>query len=84
DYNAIVTQLVNAEFGPQTQNLQSQSNKLDTKISAVGSLKSNLNDFYNSLSQLVSGGTLATQPTSSDATIVKASVIPGQSASGLA
>ncbi|MGJ3648409.1 flagellar filament capping protein FliD [Sphingomonas sp. GlSt437] len=84
DYNAIVTQLVAAEFGPQTQTLQDRSAKLDTQISAVGTLKSNLNDFYSSLSQLVSGGTLATQPTSSDSTIVKASVIPGQSASGLA
>lgn len=84
DTASLATSLVNAQFAQKTQVLQDRGTKLDTQISAIGALKSNLTSLATGLSQLITGGTLAAQPSSSNQNVVKASVIPGQSASGLA
>jgi flagellar hook-associated protein 2 len=84
DITSLVSSLIDAQFTPKTQTLNDQNSKLTTQISAVGTLKSSLTDFATGLSQIVSGGSLVTAPTSSNTNIVKATGISGKSASGLA
>lgn len=83
DMASLVNSLVNAQYATKTQQLTDRSDKLTTQISAVSQLKSNLTDFSTGLSQLVTSGSLTTQPTSSNTSIVKASSLAGASASGL-
>lgn len=83
DIAALVSDLVSAQYTPKTQQLNQQNSKLNVQISAISNLKSNITSFATGLSQLVTDGSLSTAPTSSNAGIVKASAIPGQSAQGL-
>lgn len=83
DIASLVNSLVNAQYATKTQTLNDRASKLDTQISEIGALKSGLTDFANGLKDLVSGGTLTTQPTSARTDIVKVSAIGGKSASGL-
>lgn len=84
DISSVVASLISAEFSTKSQNLTDRSNQLDTQISAVGTLKSSITSFASGLNQLVQSGTLVTQPTTSNSSIVTASVLPGKTASGLA
>ncbi len=84
DMTALVNSLVSAQYSTKTQALNDKSSKLSTQISAVGTLKSNITDFASGLSQLVTGGTLVTAPTSSNTNVVNVTGLAGQSAAGLA
>lgn len=83
DTASLVTTLVEAQFSQRQQILDDRNSKLDTQISAISSLKSSLSSLSTGLQQLVVGGTLSAQPSSSNTGIVKASLIAGSSAAGL-
>ena len=83
DTAALVSQLVDAQFANKTRLLTSRQETVEAQISAVARLRSNLNGFSSALTSLVSGGSLSTQPVSSDATVIAASLLPGANIAGL-
>jgi flagellar hook-associated protein 2 len=78
-----VSSLVTADFAAKTSALSSQADTLTSQISGVSSLKSSVSDFATALASLVKGGTLTTQPTSSDANVLTATALSGAKLSGL-
>ena len=83
DIKALVESLVDAQFSSKKALLDTRETAIKAQISAAGELKSAVSGFSNALATLARGGTLSTQPTSSDTGIVKASLLTGSSAAGL-
>lgn len=83
DIGALVTSLVDAQFQPKTRAFTKREETLTAQISAVAGLKNGITTFASALSSLVKGGTLSTQATSSNASIVKATALPGGNVSTL-
>jgi flagellar hook-associated protein 2 len=83
DISALVGSLIEASFAAKNEQLTTKSEALTAKISKVSELKSGIADFATALSQLTAGGTLATQPTSSNSGIVGVTRLPGADLSGL-
>lgn len=83
DTKALVSSLVDAQFGPKTTALKTRTDTLTAQISALSQLRSGLTGFQSALTSLVSGGTLSTQPVSSDTSILNVGLLPGASISGL-
>jgi len=79
----LVTGLVTAQYEAKTQRIDSRSESLKAQISTLAELKSGMSGFASALSNLVKGGTLSTQATSSNTAIVKASALPGKQLTGL-
>lgn len=77
DYSALVDQLVTATFQTRNNQLASLNRTLTAEISSATTLKNNISSFASGLKTLATGGTLSTQVTSSDASIIKASALPG-------
>lgn len=84
DISALVTSLVDAQFAAKTQVLEKKEETLTAQISAVSDLKSAITGFDTALKSLIKTGSLATQPTSSNSSIVKVSTLSNGSAAGLA
>jgi flagellar hook-associated protein 2 len=84
DTKALVAQLVAAQRDPRVTTLTAKAKAITTQISGLAQIKSGLANFSTSLGTLVAGGTLSTQPSSSDATTVKASLISGAKLGALA
>jgi flagellar hook-associated protein 2 len=84
DISALVTSLVDAQYAAKTSALTKKGDSLKAQISAVSDLKSSITGFDNALKTLIKTGTLATQPTSSNTNVVKATTLSGGSAAGLA
>jgi flagellar hook-associated protein 2 len=82
DFVALANQLVDTQFATKLKNLTATDTKLTAQISGVGQIKSGITAFSSSLTTLVKGGTLATQPTSSNTAIVKTAALPGAKLSG--
>ncbi|OQW41431.1 MAG: hypothetical protein A4S12_08600 [Proteobacteria bacterium SG_bin5] len=76
DYAALVSGLVDAQFAAKNQQLTAKSDALTAQISSTGNLKSVIGQFAGSLKSLTKGGTLATQPSSANANVVRASALP--------
>ena len=83
DTGTLVTSLVEAQFAARTAALKSKSDTLTSQISGVASLKSTMTGFSTALANLVKGGSLQTQPTSSNATVLSATAQSGAKLSGL-
>jgi flagellar hook-associated protein 2 len=83
DTRALVSSLVDAQFAAKTQSLTARKETLAAQISALSQLRSNLNGFSTALTTLVSGGSLSTQPVSSNTSVLGVSLLPGASISGL-
>lgn len=83
DTASLVDSLVNAQFALKEQQYSSQSDTLTAEISSVGTLQSGISGFATALSQLIQGGTLATQPTSSNSNILTVSGVTGSDLSNL-
>ncbi|RYD25251.1 MAG: hypothetical protein EOP89_09585 [Lysobacteraceae bacterium] len=83
DTGALVPALVTAQFAAKTAALTAKSTALTSQISGVSSLKSAITTFSSALDSLVKGGTLQTQPTSSDVSSISATAISGAKGSGL-
>lgn len=58
DLESLVSQLLAAERGPRTQRLDATDERLSAEISAVGSVKSKLSEFKESLEELQQEGNL--------------------------
>ncbi|MEI9850226.1 MAG: flagellar filament capping protein FliD [Sphingomonas sp.] len=83
DIPSLVTQLVDAQFAARKATLTKRSDALTTQISAAAGLKTAIAGFDTALKSLIKTGSLATQPTSSNASIVKVSALAGASVAGL-
>ena len=83
DTGALVPALVTAQFAAKTAALTAKSTALTSQISGISSLKSAITTFSSALDSLVKGGTLQTQPTSSDTGSISATAISGAKVSAL-
>jgi flagellar hook-associated protein 2 len=83
DISALVDSLVENAFTNQNQQIAAKTEALTSQISQVGTLKSNISDFASALASLTSGGSLATQPTSSNSGILTVTRLPGGNLAGL-
>ncbi len=77
DTDAVVTGLTAAQKSGTEAPIIAQQTANAAQISAVGSLSSEISAFSSSLTTLVSGGSLQSTPTSSDASIASATAIAG-------
>ena len=84
DTGTLVPALVTAQFATKTAALTAKSTALTSQISGISSLKSAITAFSTALDSLVKGGTLQTQPTSSDTSSISATAISGAKVSALA
>lgn len=83
DVGALVTSLVEAQYSVKSKQFETRAETLTSQVSAVSSLKNGISGFSTALASLVGGGTLATQVSSSNAAVVKASTVTGASVTGL-
>jgi flagellar hook-associated protein 2 len=83
DIRQLVDNLVESQFAARTAQLDTRQETLTAQISAASELKSAITGFSTALSTLARGGSLATQPTSGDASVLKASLLSGGTASNL-
>jgi flagellar hook-associated protein 2 len=83
DIRALVDSLVEAQFSTKTAMLDTRQETLEAQISAAGELKSAMSGFSNALATLARSGSLSTQPTSGDISVVRTSLMTGSSVAGL-
>lgn len=83
DTRALVSSLVDAQFAAKSQALTARQETLTAQISALSQLRSGLTGFSSALSNLVTGGTLSTQPVSSDTSVLNVALLPGANIAGL-
>jgi flagellar hook-associated protein 2 len=83
DTDTLVTGLVEAQFAAKTAALTARSDKLTAQLSGVSTLKSAITDFTAALESLVKGGTLQSQPVSTDPSVLTATAITGARLTGL-
>lgn len=84
DTAQLIEDLASAQRGPQEARIKARETANTAQISAIGSLAGAIDSFASSLQNLIEGGTLFTQPTSSDANIVGVSALAGHALGGLA
>jgi flagellar hook-associated protein 2 len=77
DTAKLVEELANASRAPKVELLGKRLQTVQAKISAVAQARSDLENFANSLSELVAGGSLQSQPQVSDSAIASAVAISG-------
>ncbi len=77
DLKALVASLVDAQYAAKTAQITAKADTLTAQISGVAKLKSAITGFDSALKSLVKGGTLATQPTSSNVGVLGVSLIAG-------
>jgi len=83
DTDALVTGLVSASFDPKDSALKTKEDANTAKISSLGTLTGGIDAFANALQQLVAGGTLKSQPSTSDSSVVTATAQNGTNISSL-
>ena len=83
DTASLVTSLVSASFDPKDAQLKTKEDANTAKISALGTLTSGIDAFAKALQSLVAGGTLKTQPSTSDSSIVTATAQAGSNVGNL-
>ena len=83
DTASLVSSLVQAQFAAKNAALTKRENTLNAQISSVAKLQSGITGFASGLKTLVKSGSLITQPTSSDSSVLTASALPGARLSGL-
>ncbi len=83
DTASLVSSLVQAQFAAKNAQLTKRENALTAQISSVAKVQSGITGFASGLKSLVKGGSLVTQPTSSDNSVLTASALPGAKLSGL-
>ncbi|WP_447727568.1 flagellar filament capping protein FliD [Sphingomonas koreensis] len=83
DTAALVKELVEAQFKNRNAAIAKREETLTAQISAATTHKSNITTFATALSSLSRGGSLATQPTSSNTGILNVSRLSGANLSAL-
>jgi flagellar hook-associated protein 2 len=81
DTGTLITNLTNATFSTKEQTQTTKESANTAQISEVATLSNDMTTFSSALNTLISGGTLQTQPTSSDTSVVS---VTGQSGAQLA
>ena len=84
DTSSLVDQLATASIANKKTALTTRETANTAQISDLANAVSTINSFSTSLSSLISGGTLYTQPTSSNTSVVSVSAVAGARLSGLA
>ncbi|MFW2829618.1 flagellar filament capping protein FliD [Sphingomonas sp. ID0503] len=84
DTTQLVTNLVSAQREAKDTIFKAKTEKLTTQISGISQLKSGILNFSTALTSLIAGGTLTTQPTTSDANAISVAGIAGVKPSGAA
>lgn len=84
DVKQLVTDLSNASRDPKVQRMATLTQANQTRISALGQARSDLDGFANSLGQMVTDGTLRSTPTVSDDSVLSATSRAGLSADSFA
>jgi flagellar hook-associated protein 2 len=77
DTASLVTALVQAQFAAKTAAITSRGAALTAQISGAATLKNNIGTFASALATLSGGGSLQTQPVSSNPTALGATAISG-------
>jgi flagellar hook-associated protein 2 len=77
DTARIVQDLAEASRAPKAEQFGVRAEAIRAKISAVAQARSDLDSFVSSLRDLIAGGTLQTQPTPSDPSMLSATAAPG-------
>lgn len=77
DTAALVKELVEKQFEYRNARLKKREDTLTAQISAAGAHKGNITSFATAVANLARGGTLATQPTSSNTAILNVSRLSG-------
>lgn len=83
DTASLVDQLATATIAGKQKNLSTREDANTAKISDLGKAVSAITTFSSSLASLISGGTLYTQPTSSNSSVVNVGAVAGARLSGL-
>ena len=83
DTASLVASLVQAQFASKNAQLTKQDTTLTAQISSVAKVQSAITSFASGLTTLVKGGSLQTQPTSSDTSVLSATALSGAKLSGL-
>ena len=83
DTATLIPALVTAQFETKTASLKAKADTLTAQISGIGTIKSAITGFSTALANLVKGGSLQTQPSSSNANVLSATALPGAKLSTL-
>ena len=83
DITSLVSSLVTAQYQAKNAQLASEQSTLTAQISGIASVKSGVTGFDTAFRQLATGGTLSTQPTSSDSAVLTATGLSGSKLAGL-
>lgn len=84
DIKTIVKSLSEAQRAPKAAQIERRETLNEARVSTLAEVSAAIDDFASALSSLISGGTLFTQPTVSDATLLGARALPGARIGGLA
>lgn len=77
DTASLVTNLVAAAYSDKETQLASKTTANTAKISSLATLSNGIDSFASALQQLVAGGTLKSQPSTSDSSVVTATTQSG-------
>ncbi len=77
DTASLIDQLSAASRTPKDTALKAKEDLNTAEISGLSKASSAISDFSTALGQLISGGTLFTQPTVSDTSVLSATALPG-------
>ncbi|RJF93214.1 hypothetical protein D3876_02315 [Sphingomonas cavernae] len=83
DTAQLIEDLATAQREPQENRIKARETANAAQISTIGNLAGAIDSFASSLKTLINGGSLFTQPTTSDASIVGVTAKPGYSLEGL-
>lgn len=83
DTSSLVTSLVTAQFATKSAALSTKAETLTSQISGVSTLKNAMSTFATAVETLAKGGTLVTQPVSSNSSVLSASALSGAKVAGL-
>ena len=83
DTAALVTSLVDAQYADKKAQLANQETALEAQVSSVAKLQSGITSFASALGSLIKGGSLVTQPTSSNSNVLTATALTGAKLAGL-
>jgi len=83
DVSSIVSQLAAASRDPKIEKLDTRDTANKASISAVGQVRSDLEAFSTSLSQVVAGGTLSAPLSLSDPNVLGAATVAGSAGLGI-
>jgi flagellar hook-associated protein 2 len=77
DTASLVTNLVSAAYSDKESQLATKTTANTAKVSSLGTLSNGIDSFATALQQLVAGGTLKSQPSTSDSSVLTAAAQSG-------